>query len=61
MIKTVIAAVVAAAFLTAVPVRAEDKAGAPAAEKAEKTEKAKKEKSEKKDDKGAKKDDKAGW
>jgi ribosomal protein L12E/L44/L45/RPP1/RPP2 len=58
MIKTVIAAVVAAAFLTAMPVRAEDKAGAPAAEKAEKT---KKEKSEKKDDKGAKKDDKAGW
>ncbi len=58
MIKTVIAAVVAAAFLTAMPVRAEDKAGAPAAEKAEK---AKKEKSEKKDDKGAKKDDKAGW
>lgn len=57
MIKTVLVAVVAGAFLIAMPVRAEEKPGAPAAEKAEKE---KKEKSDKKNDKGAKKDDK-GW
>ena len=54
MIKTLIAAVVAGAFLAAAApvVHAEDKA--PAGDKAEKSKK------EKKDEKGTKKDDKAG-
>ena len=55
MLKTILATIVAGAFLISVPVRAEDKAGAPAGEKAEK---GKKEKKEKKDE--GKKDDKAG-
>ena len=45
MLKTILATVVAGAFLISVPARAEDKAPAP-----EKAEKAKKEKKEKKDD-----------
>jgi ribosomal protein L12E/L44/L45/RPP1/RPP2 len=57
MIKTVLVAVVAGAFLISNPVRAEDKAPAAAGEKAEKKEKSeKKEKTEKKE----KKDEKAG-
>lgn len=56
--KTILAAILAATFLISVPVRAEDKAGAPAGDKAEK---GKKEKKEKKAE--GKKDEKApgGW
>jgi hypothetical protein len=59
MLKMILATVVAGAFLISTPVRAEDKAPAPAGEKAEKGKK------EKKDDKAPKdkKDEKAagGW
>ncbi|MEO8212504.1 MAG: hypothetical protein ABI560_04900 [Myxococcales bacterium] len=60
MLKTLLAAVVAGAFLISVPVaHAEDKA--PAADKAEKAPKEKKEKKDKKDKKDeAKKEEKAG-
>jgi len=53
MIKTILAAVLASAFLISLPVRAEDKAGAPTGEKTEKGKK------EKKDD-GKKDEKKAG-
>ena len=43
MLKMILATVVAGAFLISTPVRAEDKAGAPAADKAEKGKKEKKE------------------
>jgi hypothetical protein len=56
MIKNLLAVVVAGAFLTSVPVLAEDKAPAPAGEKTEKAGKDKKEKKDKSD----KKDEKAG-
>ena len=58
MIKTILATILATAFLISVPVRAEDKAGAPAGDKAAKAEKSKKEKTDKKE--GAKKEEKAG-
>lgn len=53
--KTILATVLAAAFLISMPVRAEDKAGAPAADKAEKGKKDKKDKKAegKKEDKPA--------
>jgi ribosomal protein L12E/L44/L45/RPP1/RPP2 len=53
MIKTVMATVVAAAFLISIPARAEDKAPAP-----DKAEKSKKDKKEKKEE--PKKEEKAG-
>ncbi len=56
MIKSILAAVVAAAFLMSVPVRADDKAPAAAGEKTDKDKKDKKDKGDKKD----KKDEKAG-
>jgi hypothetical protein len=57
MIKMILAAVVAGAFLISMPVRAEDKA---AGDKTEKTEKAEKGKKEKKEDKAGKKEG-GGW
>lgn len=58
MIKTILAAVLAGAFLISMPVKAEEKAADSAGAKAEKS---KKEKTDKKDD--TKKDDKkaGGW
>jgi hypothetical protein len=53
MVKMVLAAVVAGAFLISMPVRAEDKAGG---DKTEKTEKGKKEKKE-----AGKKEGGGGW
>jgi ribosomal protein L12E/L44/L45/RPP1/RPP2 len=54
MLKMILATVVAGAFLISTPVRAEDKAAAPAGEKAEKGKK------EKKEEKAPKKEEKAG-
>ena len=58
MLKTILATIVAGAFLISGPVRADDKAGAPAGDQAEKGEKGKKDKKDKKDE--GKKDEKAG-
>ena len=59
MMKTILASILATAFLISVPVRAEDKAAAPAGEKgAKKDDKAKKDKKDSKE--GAKKEEKAG-
>lgn len=60
--KTILATILAATFLISVPVRAEDKAGAPTADKAEKGKKEKKDKKAEGKTEG-KKDEKApgGW
>jgi ribosomal protein L12E/L44/L45/RPP1/RPP2 len=63
MMKTILATFLAATFLISVPVRAEDKAPAPAGEKAEKA-KGKKDKQDQKDKKEESKDEKpagGGW
>lgn len=58
MLKTIVATIVAGAFLISVPVLADDKAGAPAGEKAEKGKKKDKKDEGKKEE--SKKDEKAG-
>jgi hypothetical protein len=61
MIKTILAAVLAGAFLISMPVKAEEKAADSAGAKAEKSKKEKTDKTDKKD--ATKKDDKkaGGW